>query len=1327
MFVDAIEVVDFGFAMGGWQGSNDWATQEENLAFPDGPNHLSSSLSGFGMSGYSDNNQYSVPLTLTQGAHTFHAKDQWGDGWEGGFWEILDSTGAAIVGGPTAEADGGGIVQGEGMDVDFTVPGRRGATSSFTVRIHTGDWGSEVSWSIDDGEVIVPASCTNRGDTTSQEACESAGNEFQPESTSGYAGGGGSSEIKIGGNGRSGFQGHIGAVSILSSPTDHRGARCYNEYNANYLGTCSNVNSRWRSNWLVLDDVMKDEAALHGDAFLHGDFGLTLDGSGDYMTVPGDAVSAYAQTGEFGISMWFTRRECVAESSFEIVYAHYLQSEDSPGGGDGGIFWTWQNNFEESSIYIMVGCAQGANFPMQSTLSGDIVRTILVDDSTPRKKVSFDWGLNTVSDEGGANREWVHMVLSVQTNEVSVFADGLAVENYGYGLADPDDVAGLGFPEAWYTSPTENVAYTGRAAFTTATTGRLLLSAPLSGFGVSGFANNDDYRVELDMEAGDHIFHAVDEFGDGWQGGWFEVSECTGNRWSPCGSLTLLAGGETEGQVHGDSTHVSFRLEQDTTVQIHLRTALWASEYSWSMDAGGRGMHGPTERHIISVGGQAPGWGGFTGEINALSLHRSPPDQHDVTCLYDYGASKVNECPDFSSQWRNKWIVFNGTLSEHAALQGDTTIDDDPSFGVNFDGEYDSIKVGGDEVASYALDGSFSISLWFTRAECDISGRYEELFRQQQIDGWSGRRDGSSISITIGCARAGVHSTIDGDVIRVNLRDEDGNRAAFDLSVAEEASNGNYNAQWAHLVLSVDTTSVNAFIDGMPVNHYGFQTDSRGGEAWQTNAEENLAYPDPGTLNSEFGRFPVGSVYEDEHDYYVPVSLAPGTHTFHAVDTYGDSWQGGWFEIYDSHLDTIVGGEESGVVPGAGQDFEFSVRGADASDTSMQALTVRIKTGRWASEYQWSVDAGSNLLEDGTADNTGGYSGPAPAHAVTIGDGGRTGFYGSINMLSLHRSALSASDATCLNEFGKLWVATCPDPSNSWTTSWLIGDELPEEAEMHGDAVFDSKFGIELDGEGDYVTIVDHSSFASGGGGSFSGWGVSLWFTRKACADDPSGNFEMIFSQQADDSGYWNEAGSHIHIGVGCAAETDHSTLGGAIIRTELITVTGQRVNFDVRLPTTVNGNGYLSQWVHYVLSVDVGGIHTFLDGVETTEFGFKTTTDTWAWDSGENWYQTATNLAWPDPTSLNAALDGFALEGYADNEDITVEVELSAGLHVFHATDKAEDGWEGGYFTMSCPEWTVGGSELGIVAGVSLRPRFLLALRLSLCCCSPCPFGLSK
>ena len=111
---------------------------------------------------------------------------------------------------------------------------------------------------------------------------------------------------------------------------------------------------------------------------------------------------------------------------------------------------------DSSSIHIMIGCVITGT---HSTLEGDIIRTILVDDDTPRNRMAFDWSLAAVADNGPANRNWVHMVLSVTHTITQVFVDGMPAASYGFGVDDPTDVNPTTMHlNSWMTT-NENLAF----------------------------------------------------------------------------------------------------------------------------------------------------------------------------------------------------------------------------------------------------------------------------------------------------------------------------------------------------------------------------------------------------------------------------------------------------------------------------------------------------------------------------------------------------------------------------------------------------------------------------------------------------------------------------------------------------------------------------------------------------------------------------------------------------------------------------------------------------------------------------------------------------
>ena len=51
--------------------------------------------------------------------------------------------------------------------------------------------------------------------------------------------------------------------------------------------------------------------------------------------------------------------------------------------------------------------------------------------------------------------------------------------------------------------------------------------------------------------------------------------------------------------------------------------------------------------------------------------------------------------------------------------------------------------------------------------------------------------------------------------------------------------------------------------------------------------------------------------YQNYQDYYEPIVLLAGEHTISYMDSYGDGWHGGYWEI-SSGNDVIAGGETEG-------------------------------------------------------------------------------------------------------------------------------------------------------------------------------------------------------------------------------------------------------------------------------------------------------------------------------------------------------------------------------------------------------------------------------
>ena len=416
------------------------------------------------------------------------------------------------------------------------------------------------------------------------------------------------------------------------------------------------------------------------------------------------------------------------------------------------------------------------------------------------------------------------------------------------------------------------------------------------------------YSTVLTLVPGFYIFIGNAEEGVGWHGGYWEVTDSSGN---------TIAGGASAGLVNGAQGFGAFPVADTNPVTLTIQTGTEAADVSWKVLSGvdQSELYAGPAKGTLRLGG-----GGYYGAYAGLTILSRSITEEEADCLYRDGSGRVEICE--ATDWLHpSWrVAYSGSMVDGGPLPDQTTLNGDAyhdrNFGIELDGDEDYVTVDG-STGYYAMDGTFTISLWFSKVtECDGVGSdyYESLFSHQYNERARVEDAGdSSINIEIGCAEAGVHSTLGNkcddvgqdccannargepaactggfvpstqptswdcgggndvfvpnylcldpatgagasgranapvhDIIRTWLVDEDLNRASFDVSLNDARSGSNQADQWVHLVLSVSRTSIVMYIDGQPVSEYGFQTDSRRA-TWMLTAE-NLAWPDPTNL-----------------------------------------------------------------------------------------------------------------------------------------------------------------------------------------------------------------------------------------------------------------------------------------------------------------------------------------------------------------------------------------------------------------------------------------------------------------------------------------------
>ena len=101
------------------------------------------------LTAYGNHEDYNTAITVTSGTHNFAFFDTYGDGWHGGYYEVLYD-GATILGG---QSDG--LVDGSGGEASFCVgsvcDGAVPQSVPLTVMIHTISYANEISWVLDSG------------------------------------------------------------------------------------------------------------------------------------------------------------------------------------------------------------------------------------------------------------------------------------------------------------------------------------------------------------------------------------------------------------------------------------------------------------------------------------------------------------------------------------------------------------------------------------------------------------------------------------------------------------------------------------------------------------------------------------------------------------------------------------------------------------------------------------------------------------------------------------------------------------------------------------------------------------------------------------------------------------------------------------------------------------------------------------------------------------------------------------------------------------------------------------------------------------------------
>lgn len=173
--------------------------------------------------------------------------------------------------------------------------------------------------------------------------------------------------------------------------------------------------------------------------------------------------------------------------------------------------------------------------------------------------------------------------------------------------------------------------------------------------------------------------------------------------------------------------------------------------------------------------------------------------------------------------------------------------------GVHFDGDGDYFTV---HSWDYALDATFSISVWIVKEDC-TAGLYEYLYSHQtddtvgtdQIAGGGVRN--AFVMFYLGCEGQGsVTSNLEGSVMRYWISDDSGTAGVFDYPLHNAGAFDSITDTWTSIAYVQTPNGVKAYNDGSPIPaaQLGFPT-----------TQPNQANPDPWNFPTALGSLHLNS------------------------------------------------------------------------------------------------------------------------------------------------------------------------------------------------------------------------------------------------------------------------------------------------------------------------------------------------------------------------------------------------------------------------------------------------------------------------------------
>ena len=433
------------------------------------------------------------------------------------------------------------------------------------------------------------------------------------------------------------------------------------------------------------------------------------------------------------------------------------------------------------------------------------------------------------------------------------------------------------------------------------------------------YADNSVNEEVLSLSPGQHTLNYFDSYGDGWHGGyWTLINPADG---------TMLAGGPAAGLVTGAGGATSFVLGSDgtetlasgaqLTITVHIHTLDWANEITWSVDGG-------------QMFGVDPAFLDNTDYYEEVTL---PEGQHTLSYFDTYGDG-----------WHGGyWEILPGAVDA-----GSYGAEITPIAG----GPVDGLVVGSGGETSFVLGADAALDSVVMNAQVNV---------QVTTITWADE----------------ITWNVDGGTTFGPYADNSVNDQVLDLSVGEHTLNyfdsygdGWHGGYWTLINPADGTMLAGGPAAGLVTGAGGatsFVLGSDGTETLASGAQltitvhiHTLDWANEITWSVDGGQiFGVTPPFEDNNDYYEALTLPEGQHTMNFIDTYGDGWHGGYWEILPGAVDAgsaaglspLAGGPTAGLVEGSGGETSF-VLGSGGGQQASNACTTQCVIG-----YQCSPDA----------------------------------------------------------------------------------------------------------------------------------------------------------------------------------------------------------------------------------------------------------------------------------------------------------------------------------------------------------------------------------